>query len=102
MSAAWRQLHIAMYALASEGTQCERLIRVYDHNLSRLIDKDLPKEVRSEFMGLLDEMQRLKLRVEQRGEEVSEREVAVLVRTVLGLYDIVARYQPIERSGRNN
>jgi hypothetical protein len=102
MSLAWKSFHLAMYALTSAEPQRERLLRAYRLHLSPLSPKDIPAEVRDEFIALSRRITREhggpgECSVKKTVEAAEEREVVSMINSIIKMYDAVTRYQPLLR-----
>lgn len=93
MSFTWENLHRAMYILVGQGTQRERLYQAYVHNLACLQAQDIPAEMRSDFIllsrALADSTSG------QGTRQLSDEEVNAFLNSIVRIYDVVTRYQPI-------
>ncbi|MDB5763036.1 MAG: hypothetical protein JWQ21_2031 [Herminiimonas sp.] len=100
MSQAWEKFHLSMYILVGAGTQRERLVKAYKSNLAHLSKKDMPSEIKDEFVKL---SKNISSGMEQDGEckitktvnSLDDKEVAAMINSIIRMYDALTRYQPI-------
>jgi hypothetical protein len=105
MSHAWKKLRAAVGKLIKEGSQRERLAAAMI-DLATLKAKDLPIEIRQEFVFTIDYV--CHSRIQEPGTSVElmistmkDAEVNTIVQSILNMYDAVTRYQPIPHSVRD-
>lgn len=104
MSHAWKKLRSAVGKLVKEGSQRERLAGAMI-DLATLKAKDLPIEIRQEFLAAMDYVcpncvQEQGASMELVINTLKDAEVNVIVQSILGMYDAVTRYQPLPRGTR--
>lgn len=102
MSHAWERLRLAMHTLAQTGMQRERLARVIVQHLTGLRQKDLPAEIRGDFAKLLDDRYVCRTpgdvaAVKSQLDALNDADIGGMIDTIIGMYDAVARYEPIPR-----
>jgi hypothetical protein len=99
MSYAWESLSAAVRVLANSDTQRERLVHAYNAHLRRLTSRDIPAEIRAEFVRFEIEIRRCSVKEGHLPKcihaNVLDSEVAAMVHSILRMYDAVARYQPL-------
>jgi hypothetical protein len=100
MSHAWKQLQLAVKTLAEAGSQRERLRRAAQNNLAKLRPRDLPAEIRSDFVALTEEIGlchalRGTDAMESRIDALDDPAINLIIASIIGMYDAVARYEPI-------
>jgi hypothetical protein len=99
MSYAWKQLHLAVRALASKGSQRDCLVNAYV-TLMELKQRDLPADVRSDFSRLTQGISSypadgLKQTIRNKVDLLVDTEVGTTIYAIIDLYGAVARYQPL-------
>lgn len=100
MSIAWEQLRQAVHALAAVGPQRERLARAFVDHLTPLRPKDVPAEIRDEFVALIAALpacrsERDAAAVHSRLAALDDAGVRTMTVSIIAMYDAVARYEPI-------
>ncbi|MDB5840380.1 MAG: hypothetical protein JWQ23_2332 [Herminiimonas sp.] len=103
MSSAWESFHRSMYMLVGADSQRERLVKAYKLNLARLTKKDVPAEIRIDFINLTKDITRNPRKengcpVMHTVYAIEEREVVAMINSIVRMYDVVTRYQPISTS----
>ena len=106
MSHAWKKLRSAVGKLVKEGSQRERLAAAMI-DLATLKAKDLPIEIRQEFVAAMDYVchspnQEQGTNMEFIIAALKDADVNIMVQSILGMYDAVTRYQPIPRGARES
>lgn len=101
MSYAWSQLRLAVHCLAKDGAQRERLTVAIAEHLICIRPKDLPMALRQEFASVIDHLclgrvLKQDASVRRMAEALDDKEINVMIDTILHLYDAVTRYQPIQ------
>lgn len=99
MSYAWKQLRLAVRALAGGGSQRECLVNAYAR-LMPLKPKDLPFEIRAEFAKLMHgpamrDGKSVRENVRAMVAMLPDAAVVSAVHSIIDMYDAVARYQPV-------
>lgn len=99
MSQAWIRLRAAVHILGREGTPRERLARAYNRYLLGLKPKEVPPEIRADFVGLIRWAKQQKDGKRYPASEIfslaKESEVTAMIDLVIDMYDAVTRYEPI-------
>lgn len=95
MPLAWECFHRAMYVLTGSDPQRERLLRVYRNNLKCLDGKDVPAEIRDDFVRLSTSLERETVESLNGSQLLDEWEVAAAINALIRMYDVLARYEPI-------
>jgi hypothetical protein len=99
MSVAWKQFHLAMYELAGPESQGARLSRAVAQHLSRLTEKDVPSEIRTQFVELLREVDALgRLDAVDFPDRDRDQRTASNIRSIISMYDALIRYQPTRKN----
>ncbi|MGV3742205.1 MAG: hypothetical protein ACO1NO_07840 [Burkholderiaceae bacterium] len=106
MSHAWKKLRSAVGKLVKEGSQRERLTAAMI-DLATLKAKDLPIEIRQEFVVAMDYVCHSGIQGDNPSLELvisrlKDADVHIMVQSILGMYDAVTRYQPIPHGAREN
>ncbi|MDB5823173.1 MAG: hypothetical protein JWR21_1877 [Herminiimonas sp.] len=99
MSVAWKQFHLAVYRLAGSEPQSERLANAVTMHLSRLTEKDVPSEIRPQFVEFLSRVRDLRTVPPDVATPQQENEPGIQenIRSIVSMYDALIRYQPIRR-----
>jgi hypothetical protein len=99
MSHAWKKLRSAVNKLVQDGSQKERLTAAIT-DIATLRGKDLPVEIRQEFISTMDRI--CFGRILEEGatiqfmvDSMKEKDVEATIHSILNMYDAVTRYQPI-------
>jgi hypothetical protein len=99
MSQAWIRLRAAVHILGQEGSARERLTTAFSHYLLGLKPKELPPEIRTDFIRLMQwvAQHRKSGRSALSGtfEQAKDTEVTSMIRLIIDMYDAVTRYEPI-------
>jgi hypothetical protein len=100
MSKAWKNFHLAMYALTSDAPQRDRLLRALKLHLSRLDAQDVPSEIRTEFARLMAGVDCADGKggtdgIQSNIDAADSREIASMINAIIKMYDAVTRYQPL-------
>jgi hypothetical protein len=99
MSQAWIRLRAAVHILGQEGSARERLSTAFSRYLLGLKPKELPPEVRTDFVRLVQWVteHRKSGRSALSGtfEQAKDTEVTSMIRLIIDMYDAVTRYEPI-------
>jgi hypothetical protein len=104
MPTAWESFHSSVQILSGPESQRNRLARVFSEQLVHLSKKDVPAEIRDDFLRILTKAVRNAERVDAHSivenlADVEDRDVIGMINTIIRMYDTVTRYQPILRSG---
>lgn len=99
MSVAWKQFHLAVYRLAGPESQSQRLSNAVTMHLSRLTEKDVPSEIRPQFVEFLSQVRELGIPAPEGGSsrKDSAAGIASNIRSIVSMYDALIRYQPIRK-----
>jgi hypothetical protein len=99
VSVAWKQFHLAVYRLAGSESQAQRLANAVTMHLSRLTEKDVPSEIRPQFVEFLNQVRELRILPVDVGsrQPVDESAIESNIRSIVSMYDALIRYQPIRR-----
>jgi MoaA/NifB/PqqE/SkfB family radical SAM enzyme len=98
MSYAHEKMYVAVSTLAGPGTQRERLADAYISSVIRLLDKDIPEELRERFQILKEKI----TCEEAKGDEgtvkatvnaIEDNEVNEMAEEIVSLYDNITRYE---------
>lgn len=99
MSQAWIRLRAAVHILGHEGTSRERLAAAFNRYLLGLNPKEVPPEIRSNFIKLLQWAQQQKRSRHRPAnclfELAKDAEVTLMIGLIIDMYDAVTRYEPI-------
>jgi hypothetical protein len=99
MSQAWIRLRAAVHILGQEGSARERLATASSHYLLGLKPKELPPEIRTDFVRLMQwvAQHRKSGRSALSGtfEQAKDAEVTSMIHLIIDMYDAVTRYEPI-------
>jgi hypothetical protein len=100
MSIAWEQLRRAVHTLAEAGPQRERLTRAFVDHLTPLRPKDVPAEIRDDFVALIAALPACRsgrdaTAVHSRLAALDDATVRTMTVSIIAMYDAVARYEPI-------
>jgi hypothetical protein len=104
MSHAWKKLRSAVGKLVRAGSQRERLADAVIE-LAALKIRDLPIEIRQEFIAAMDCVGKIPAHEPGTSMEMligamKDSDVNLMVHSILNMYDVVTRYQPIPYSAR--
>jgi hypothetical protein len=104
MSHAWKKLRSAVCKLVKAGPQRERLAAAMTE-LATLKAKDLPIEIRQEFIAAMDyvcdgQIQEHGASIALMIDSMKDVDVNIMAHSILNMYDAVTRYQPIPYSVR--
>jgi hypothetical protein len=104
MSHAWKKLRAAVGKLVRGGSQRERLAEAIIE-LAALKVRDLPLEIRPEFVAAMDCVGKIPVHehdacMEMMIGAMKDSDVNLMVHSILNMYDAVTRYQPIPYSAR--
>lgn len=102
MSHAWIRLHAAVHILGQEGSARDRLTNAFTHYLLGLKPKEVPPEIRPDFIKLMQSAEKpyLSTRIRTRRAwvdafaHVTDAEVSQMIRLIIDMYDVVTRYEP--------
>lgn len=106
MSQAWIRLRAAVHILGQEGRPRERLARAYNRYLLGLKPKEVPPEIRADFIRLIhwakEQGDGKRHPANETFISAKDAEVTVMVGLVIDMYDAVTRYEPILSSSRSS
>lgn len=99
MSHAWKKSRSAVSKLVKDGSQRERLAAAMT-DLATLKARDLPIEIRQEFVAAMDyvchgRIQEHGASIESMIDSMKDAEVNIMAQSILNMYDAVTRYQPV-------
>lgn len=99
MSRAWEFFALAIQELAKPGTPKDRLTATVIEYILPLRPKDLPSEVRKEFLNLVDGVHRWQLvaqreRVQKMLDAKNTAETELMIDSILAIHRTVSQYQP--------
>jgi hypothetical protein len=99
VSVAWKQFHLAVYRLAGPESQSQRLSNAVTMHLSRLTEKDVPSEIRRQFVEFLSQVQEPRVLALEGGSGRKDCEAGIAsdIRSIVSMYDALIRYQPIRK-----
>jgi hypothetical protein len=99
VSVAWKQFHLAVYRLAGSESQAQRLANAVTMHLSRLTEKDVPSEIRPQFVEFLKRVRDLRIPPPESGSTHPDNEPGIEsnILAIVSMYDVLIRYQPIRR-----
>jgi hypothetical protein len=100
---AWEKLHLAIHTLAAEGDLRSRLHDVYCSHLHGFDpDKDLPGEVREEFVAVREALSRAATWGKNEGRAMAsaralaDTEARALADRIVSMYETVVRLKVLE------
>jgi hypothetical protein len=103
MPTAWEAFHSSIQILAGPESQRSRLAQACSEHLTRLSKKDVPAEIRDEFVKVLTGVVRNKghdrSAIMENLSCIEDREVFGMINAIVRMYDAVTRYEPILSSG---
>jgi hypothetical protein len=104
MPNAWEAFHSSLQILAGPESQRNRLARACSEQLAHLSKRDVPAEIRDEFLKLLTGAVRNRGQADQRSilenlSGIEDGDVIGMINAIIRMYDAVTRYQPILSSG---
>jgi hypothetical protein len=103
MPTAWEAFHSSIQILAGPESQRNRLALACSEHLTRLSKKDVPAEIRDEFVKVLTGAVRNKghdrTAIMENLSSIEDREVYGMINAIVRMYDAVTRYEPILSSG---
>jgi ABC-type Fe2+-enterobactin transport system substrate-binding protein len=104
MPTAWEAFHSSIQILAGPDSQRSRLAQACSEHLTRLSKRDVPAEIRDEFLQLLtgtvkNRDQSDRSSIMETLSSVEDREVYGMINAIVRMYDAVTRYEPILSSG---
>ncbi|MDB5823840.1 MAG: hypothetical protein JWR21_2544 [Herminiimonas sp.] len=104
MPTAWEAFHSSIQILAGPDSQRSRLAQACSDHLVRLSKKDVPAEIRDEFLKLLTGAVRNKEKADRSSimenlSGIEDREVYGMISAIVRMYDAITRYEPILSSG---
>jgi hypothetical protein len=99
VSVAWKQFHLAVYRLAGSESQSQRLSNAVTMHLSRLTEKDVPSEIRPQFVEFLNQVREQRILTADAGtrHQADNSTIASNIRSIVSMYDALIRYQPIRK-----
>jgi hypothetical protein len=99
VSVAWKQFHLAVYRLAGPESPSERLSSAVTMHLSRLTEKDVPSEIRPQFVKFLTGVRDLVVQPGEHGSMHDDNDSGIesSIRSIITMYDALIRYQPVRR-----
>lgn len=99
MSHAWIRLRAAVHILGRAGTPRERLAIAFNRYLMGLKPKEVPPEIRADFIKLLSWAEQHRDTRKHTANAsfllAKEAEVALMIDLLIDMYDAVTRYEPI-------
>lgn len=104
MPNAWEAFHSSIQILAGPEPQRHRLARACSEQLAHLSKRDVPAEIRDEFLKVLRGAVRNrdradKLSILENLSSIEDGDVIGMINAIIRMYDAVTRYQPILSSG---
>lgn len=99
MPSAWEAFHAAAQILAGPESQRARLARAYAEQLAYLGKKDIPKEIRDDFLKVMNLTLCAggpdKRAIMEGLSAMGDAEITGAINTIIRMYDTVTRYEPI-------
>lgn len=99
MSQAWIRLHAAVHILGQEGSARTRLATAYSHYLLGMKPKEVPPEIRADFIRLTQWVAQQRKIARSAFTEpfasAKDAEVTLMIRLLIDMYDAVTRYEPL-------
>jgi len=102
MSSAWESFRLSMHILTGPHSARERLIKAYKTHLMHVSPKDMPTEIRQEFLRLATrftpgQTAKNQCIISHTVMQMDDQEIAATIYAIINMYDALTRYQPIPK-----